>query len=75
VKVLPPHNYEIFLASIKTGQQTQLTFNDAFDGFPVLSLDGKLLAFASSRYNPASVRTLKPYLMDVSTLNLGPKVK
>jgi len=75
VKVLPPHNYEIFLASIKTGQQIQLTFNDAFDGFPVLSPDGKLLAFASSRNNPSGVRTLKPYLMDVSSLNLGPKVK
>jgi Tol biopolymer transport system component len=73
VKVLPPHNYEIFLMSMKTGKQTRLTYNDAFDGFPVLSPDGKLLSFDSSRDNPSGVRTLKPYLMDVSSLNLGPK--
>ena len=75
VKVLPPHNYEVFLMSMKTGEQTRLTFNDAFDGFPVLSPDGNLLSFDSSRGNAPGVRTLRPYLMDVSSLNLGPKKK
>lgn len=73
VKVLPPHNYEIFLMSLKTGEQARLTFNDAFDGFPVISPDGKLLSFDSNRDAKKGERKLRPYLMDVSSLNLGPK--
>jgi Tol biopolymer transport system component len=70
VKVLPPHNFEIFLMSVKTGEQKRLTFNDAFDGFPVISPDGKLLTFSSNRdANPGDTR-LKQYLMDISSLNL-----
>jgi Tol biopolymer transport system component len=73
VKVLPPHNYEIFLMSLSTGEQIRLTYNDAFDGFPVISPDGKLLTFDSSRDVKVGERKLKPYLMDISSLNLGPK--
>ena len=73
VKVLPPHNYEIYLMSLKSGDQTRLTFNDAFDGFPVISPDGKLLSFDSSRDARKGERKLRPYLMDISSLNLGPK--
>jgi TolB protein len=73
VKVLPPHNYEIFLMSLNTGEQIRLTFNDAFDGFPVISPDGKLLSFDSSRDAKKGERKLRPYLMDISSLNLGPK--
>jgi len=73
VKVLPPHNYEIYLMSLKTGEQTRLTFSDAFDGFPVISPDGKLLSFDSSRDAKKGERRLMPYFMDISSLNLGPK--
>lgn len=73
VKVLPPHNYEIYLMSLGTGEQTRLTFSDAFDGFPVISPDGKLLSFDSSRDVKKGERKLKPYLMDISSLNLGSK--
>ncbi|MCX6138355.1 MAG: hypothetical protein NTV54_12760 [Ignavibacteriales bacterium] len=73
VKVLPPHNYEIFLMSLKTGEQTRLTFSDAFDGFPAISPDGKLLAFSSGRDSKPGERKLKLYLMDISALGLGPK--
>lgn len=75
VKVLPPRNYEIFLMSLKTGEQMRLTYNEGFDGFPVLSPDGKLLTFDSNRDAVAGDRKLRPYLMDVSSLNLGPKKK
>jgi Tol biopolymer transport system component len=71
VKVLPPHNYEIFLMSLSTGEQTRLTYNDAFDGFPVISPDGKLLTFDSNRDAKKGERKLRPYLMDISSLNLG----
>jgi TolB protein len=70
VKLLPPHNFEIFLISIKTGEQTRLTFNDAFDGFPVISPDGKLLTFDSNRDAKKGERTLRPYLLDISSLHL-----
>ena len=73
VKVLPPHNFEIYLMSLKTGEQTRLTFNDAFDGFPVISPDGKLLSFDSNRDAKKGERKLRPYLMDISSFNLGPK--
>jgi TolB protein len=75
VKVLPPRNYEIFLRSLKTGEETRLTYGDGFDGFPVLSPDGKLLSFDSNRDAKPGERKLRPYLMDVSSLNLGPKKK
>ncbi len=75
VKVLPPRNYEIFLMSLKTGKQTRLTYSDAFDGFPALSPDGSLLTFDSNRDAKAGERSLRPYLMDVSSLSLGPKKK
>ncbi|MCX6175736.1 MAG: DUF5050 domain-containing protein [Ignavibacteriales bacterium] len=73
VKVLPPHNYEIYLMSLKTGEQTRLTFNDAFDGFPVISPDGNLLSFDSNRDAKNGDRKLRPYLMDISSLHLGLK--
>ena len=73
IKVLPPHNFEIFIMSIKTGEQTRMTYNTTFDGFPVFSPDGKTLAFSSNRNEPKGVRKLSPYLMDISSLNLGPK--
>lgn len=73
VKVLPPHNYEIFLMSLKTGEQTRLTYNDAFDGFPVISPDGNLLTFDSNRDAKNGERKLRPYLMDISSLHLGVK--
>jgi len=73
VKVLPPHNYEIYLMSLKTGEQTRLTYNDAFDGFPVISPDGKLLTFDSNRDAKNGDRKLRPYIMDISSLQLGVK--
>jgi TolB protein len=71
VKVLPPHNYEIFLMDMETGEQTRLTYNDAFDGFPVISPDGKLMTFSSNRDAAPGERALTLYLMDISSFNLG----
>lgn len=73
IRVLPPFNFEIYLMSLKTGKKTRLTYNKAFDGFPVISPDGKLLGFSSNRDEPKGVRKLSPYLMDISSLNVGPK--
>lgn len=73
VRVLPPFNFEIYLMSISTGEQIRLTYSNAFDGFPAISPDGRLLTFSSSRDEAPGVRTLSPYLMDISSLNIGPK--
>ncbi|MCH7733381.1 MAG: PD40 domain-containing protein, partial [Candidatus Marinimicrobia bacterium] len=68
VKVLPPHNFEIFLMNIETGKQLRLTYSDAFDGFPVISPDGKKVMFSSSRSAAPGERKLSLYLMDISSL-------
>lgn len=73
VKVLPPRNYEIYIMSLSTGQQSRLTFNDAFDGFPAISPDGKLLTFDSNRDDKSGKMVLRPFIMDISSLNLGAK--
>ncbi|MFC1619482.1 TolB family protein [Candidatus Neomarinimicrobiota bacterium] len=70
VKVLPPHNYEIYMMNIETGEQTRLTHSDAFDGFPSISPDGNTLCFSSSRETPPGERWLTLYLMDISSLGI-----
>ncbi len=73
VTVFPPHNYDIMLRSLKTGEEQRLTNNPGFDGFPAFSPDGKSISFSSSRSNEKGNRSLKMFVMDVSSLNLGPK--
>ncbi len=74
VKVLPPRNYEIFMMDMVGGEQRQLTFNDAFDGFPAISPDGHWLGFSSTRGSgaPGGPPAMKMYLMDISSLKVGP---
>ncbi len=71
VKVLPPRNFELFLLNLRTGEERRLTNHPAFDGFPSISPDGKLLAFSSSRDARPGARSLALYLMDISSLRLG----
>ncbi len=73
VKVLAPRNFELFLLNLATGEERQLTKHPAFDGFPSISPDGKLLAFSSSRDAKPGARSLALYLMDISSLCLGRK--
>ncbi len=73
VKVLPPHNFEVFLMNINTGKQQQLTFNESFDGFPSISADGTKMSFSSGRQAKKGTRALHQYVMDISGLNIGPK--
>jgi len=68
VKNVPPHNFEIFLMELETGKQTRVTYNDAFDGFPVFSPDGHTINFSSSRGQEPGKHRSAIYLMDIASL-------
>lgn len=55
-------NSEIFIASEDGANESNLSVNAAFDGWPVFSPDGKRIAFASNRSGPA--RTGQIWLMN-----------
>jgi TolB protein len=69
-----PSNWEIFLGDLEGGQPVRLTFNDSFDGFPAISPDGTKMLFARSE-GPGFMAGLYTYVMDISSLNIGPKPK
>jgi Tol biopolymer transport system component len=72
VKVLPERNYELFLGDLESDEQVRLTYDPAFDGFPAISPDGQWLLFASNRATGDEPRLLTLYLMDISSLHVGP---
>jgi TolB protein len=72
VKVLPPHNYEIYLGDLNSDKQVRLTYNDAFDGYPSLSPDGHWLLFTSTRNSAPGAHVTGVYLEDISSLHIGP---
>ncbi len=67
-----PSNWEIFLGDLEGGEPVRLTFNDSFDGFPSISPDGTKMLFARSE-GPGFMSGLYTYVMDISSLNIGPK--
>jgi Tol biopolymer transport system component len=71
VKLLPPRNFEIYLGDLENPEQVRLTYNDAFDGFPAISPEGRSLLFTSSCDAKPDKRAFTVYLMDISSLNLG----
>lgn len=79
VKVVAPHNYEVFLGNLETDVHTRLTYNDAFDGFPTISPDGNWLVFSSSRGAAPTTKkghgskALTWYTMDLSSFGIGAK--
>jgi Tol biopolymer transport system component len=75
VKLLPPRNFEVFMMDLVSGEQVQLTHNEAFDGFPAISPDGRWMGFSSSRDAKPGERKMFMYLMDISSLKVGPTKK
>lgn len=67
-----PRNWEVYLGDLAGGDPVRLTFNDSFDGFPSLSPDGKKMLFARAE-GPGFMSGLHTWVMDVSSLNLGPE--
>ncbi len=72
VKSIENNNWEVFIGSLEGGDPVRLTFNDSFDGFPAISPDGTKMLFARSE-GPRFMSGLYTYVMDVSSLNLGPE--
>ncbi len=69
-----PMNWEIFLGSIDGSAPIRLTYNDSFDGFPSVSPDGKKMLFTRST-GKGFMSDLYTFVMDISSLNVGPDNK
>ena len=71
VRIVENNNWEVFLGDLAGGEPVRLTYNDSFDGFPSLSPDGTKMLFARST-GERFMSGLYTFVMDVSSLNLGP---
>lgn len=72
VHVVDPNNYELFLGDLQGGEPQRLTWHDGFDGFPAFAPNGNKLVFARLE-KTGDKRAFYSYVMDVSSLNLGPE--
>jgi TolB protein len=75
VRAETPDNWEVYLGDMQGGDaaRRRLTFDGGFDGFPSISPDGRKMVWTSSRSTGLGFRGLKLHVMDVTSLNLGPK--
>ena len=69
-----PMNWEVYLGSLDGSDPIRLTYNDSFDGFPSVSPDGKKMLFTRS-VGKGFMSNLYTYVMDISSLGVGPKGK
>ncbi len=67
-----PMNWEVYLGSLEGGDPVRLTYNDSFDGFPSVSPDGKKMLFTRST-GKHFMSDLFTFVMDISSLNVGPE--
>jgi len=73
VRVAPDNNWEIYLGDLENARNLKrLSYHAGFDGFPSLSRDGKKMVFTRSE-GKGFMSDLYTYVMDVSSLNLGPE--
>jgi dipeptidyl aminopeptidase/acylaminoacyl peptidase len=70
VKIVDGYNWEVYLGDLASQEQLRLTHNIGFDGLPSLSKNGKKMLFARSNTGRTNLGT---YVMDVSSLDLGPE--
>ena len=67
-----PMNWEVFLGDLEGGDPVRLTFFEGFDGFPSVSPDGTKMLFTRST-GSGFMSDLYTFVMDISSLNVGPK--
>jgi Tol biopolymer transport system component len=70
VRIYEGNNWEVVMSDLAGGEPTRLTNNPGFDGFPSISPDGRKMVFARTE---EGVEGLNLYVMDVSSLNVGPE--
>jgi hypothetical protein len=70
VKIIGRGNFEVYLGDLAGGEPRRLTYNPGFDGLPSLSPDGTKMLFSRRAEGDADIAL---YVMDVSSLNLGPE--
>lgn len=71
VRIIEGNNWELFLGDLADGSKLQrITYNAGWDGMGAFSPDGKKMVL--TRGEPGSY-ALYSYVMDVSSLNLGPE--
>ncbi len=73
VHVVDGKNYELFLGDLAGGEPRRLTWHEGFDGFPAFSPDGKKLVYGRADREPGKKPAFYSYVMDVSSLDLGPE--
>ncbi|MCS6948297.1 MAG: DPP IV N-terminal domain-containing protein [Steroidobacteraceae bacterium] len=75
VRAETPSNWEVYLGDLQSREIKRLTFDEGFDGFPALSPDGRKMVWTSSRMGGGRgfMSGLRLHVMDVSSLNLGPR--
>lgn len=71
VRIVEDNNWEVFLGDLEGGEPKRLTYNKSFDGFPSLSPDGTKMLF--TRSHGGFMSNLYTYVMDVSSLGIGPE--
>ena len=71
VRIVEGKNWEMFLGDLAGGEPVRLTFNPGFDGMGAFSPDGKKMVFTRGE-GKQFMSGLYSYVMDVSSLNLGP---
>jgi Tol biopolymer transport system component len=77
VRAETARNWEVYLGYLdgKTPPK-RITFDDGFDGFPAISPDGRKMVWTSNRGSGAGfMQGLQLHVMDVTSLNLGPRKK
>lgn len=57
------HNFELYLINLDGTGLERITYNNVFDSFPMFSLDGKKLVWASNR-NPQKPRATDIFIAD-----------
>ena len=76
VRAETPRNWEVYLGSLDgVTKPRRITFDEGFDGFPAISPDGRKMVWTSNRSAEGAgfMQGLQLHIMDVSSLNLGPK--
>lgn len=69
VKIVDGGNWEVFLGDLGGDEPRRLTWSPGFDGLPSVSKNGEKMLFARSETGRANLHT---YIMDISSLGVGP---